>query len=456
MRVGALMLLVLVSAVAVPLLFNSPAPAADTRLNVVVIMTDDQPFDTLPHDPPLMPFLQSRLEAQNDHWIQFSNAFVEVPLCCPSRATVLSGRYSHNTGVHTNEDGHLFDDSSTLATWLHDAGYTTALVGKYLNLYPFGRGPFVPPGWDRWDGKEQGDETSLYRNFTLVQDGTPVFYGADSYSTDVFNGLAVDFINQAPAERPFFLYLTPTAPHAPWLPAPRHAGALDGVSLAPSPSVWETDVSDKPAWVQALPLPTPARRAKLEAGRRHSYETLLALDESVHSIIDALKQKGVLDNTVILYLTDNGFSFGEHRWVTKRCPYDECIRTPFVVRMPGAVPRTEQLPVSLVDLAPTIAELAGIEPPSTINGLSFASALRGQVTQGWPEGQLSEFIGDGVVPQWWALRTERFAYVEYVTGERELYNTVLDPHQFNNVIDDPIYASDVERLAAQLAAFRKA
>src|SRR2546427_10923598 len=126
---------------------SATPPATDLRPNVVVILTDDQSMDTLPHSPPTMPFLQHAVQDPNGHWIHFPNAFINSPLCCPSRATLLTGRYAFHTGVTNNYLGKNLDESSTLATWLHDAGYTTGLFGKYLNDYPYGRGPYVPPGW---------------------------------------------------------------------------------------------------------------------------------------------------------------------------------------------------------------------------------------------------------------------------------------------------------------------
>ena len=149
----------------------------DPRPNVIVIVTDDQSDDSIPNPYEVMPFLQRRALDPRDHWIVFENGYVNTPLCCPSRATMLTGRFSHHTGVRDNEDAHLFDDSSTLATWLHDAGYHTGLVGKYLNLYPFDRPAFVPAGWDRWWGREHGPVTSLYYDYAMFEQDHVVRYG---------------------------------------------------------------------------------------------------------------------------------------------------------------------------------------------------------------------------------------------------------------------------------------
>jgi len=247
--------------------------APDRRPNVVVILTDDQSPDSLPHEPPVMPYLQARMEDPSDHWITFTNAFLNTPLCCPSRATLLTGRYSHRTGVRTNDDGNLLDESSTLATWLRGSGYVTGLFGKYLNRYPFGRGPYVPVGWERWSGKMQGSGASVYYDYTLIEQGYLVPYGSDptDYSTDVLAAQVVEFIRTAPPGRPFYLEFTPTAPHPPWIPAPRDVGAYRDMRIADPPSVGEEDVSDKPAWVRRLPEPTDEQRAELDAARRRSW-----------------------------------------------------------------------------------------------------------------------------------------------------------------------------------------
>jgi len=149
----------------------------DPRPNVIIILTDDQSIDTLPSDPPAMPWLQARIADPQDHWTWFPNAFVNTPLCCPSRATLLTGLYSHHTGVQDNDDGHLLDERATLAVRLHDAGYRTGLIGKYLNLYPFGRGPYMPPGWDRWVGKGNRSAATVYYGYPLVDQGVPVTGG---------------------------------------------------------------------------------------------------------------------------------------------------------------------------------------------------------------------------------------------------------------------------------------
>lgn len=428
----------------------------DPRWNFVVILTDDQSFDSLPHVPPVMPYLQAAIADPDGHWVEFRNGYVNTPLCCPSRATLLTGRYAHEHGVQTNDDGHLLDEGSTIASWLDEAGYHTGLVGKYLNQYPFGRDPFVPEGWDRWWGKEHGDAANLYYGHTLIEQGIPTTYGdaPGGYATDLFADRAVEFIREAPMDRPFLLWFAPTAPHPPWVSAPRHAGRYATMPVTPPSSVGEVDVADKPAWVRALPALDPAARAELRDQRRRSFEALLAVDDAVREVVDALEARGDLDRTVIVYLSDNGYSFGEHRWVKKICPYEECVRVPFLVRHPLATSGAEDVPVSAVDIVPTLVELAGLEPPAPLSGRSLVPRL----VEGDPSGLsgtvYSEWVGDDRVPGWRQVRMGDLVYIELETGERELYDLGVDPFQLENVIAVAAYTDDVLRLSAALAAFR--
>jgi N-acetylglucosamine-6-sulfatase len=437
----------------------SPGPR-DDRLNIVVILTDDQSFDTLPSDPPAFPWLQSQIRDRDAHWLWFPDAFIQTPLCCPSRATILSGRYSRHTHVRTNDDGALFDETQTIATWLQDAGYFTGLIGKYLNRYPFGRGPYIPPGWDRWVVKRNTAASTTYANFGFVDQGVAM-QTSDSdatYATDLFADHAVDFLRTAPDDRPFFLYFATSAPHPPWTPPTRHAGAFSDASLPVAPSVDERNVSDKPSWVRKLRRVDATARAGFLEDRRLEAEALLAVDDAVERIVDQLAADGDLDRTVILFLTDNGFSFGQHRIRGKRCPYEECIRTPFAARMPGALARDVPGLISNVDLAPTIAELAGVRPGQPVDGRSFAPALLGERWNA-PAGVFLEWAGDREIPPWQGVRTADFAYIESADGTVELYDITgaigaADPFELRSRSTDPGYRATVRRLAALLRAFR--
>ncbi len=441
-----------------------PARAApvDRRPNIVLIITDDQSYDSIPHDPAVMPRLQRMIEDPSDHWVSFPNAFISTPLCCPSRATILTGLYSHHTGVRTNLDGGLLDESSTVATWLHDAGYHTGLIGKYLNGYPFGA-PYVPGGWDRWLAKRQGAQPTAYYGYVVIDQGFAAFHGKalQDYSTDVFGAAAEEFIRSAPTDRPFFLMVTPTAPHRPWSPGPGDENADLHMRIAAPPSVGEADVSDKPAWVRALQPFDAERRVRIHDVHRRSFETLLAADRLVAGLIATLKETGELRNTVVVFMTDNGFSFGEHRWVGKTCPYEECIRTPFFVRYPWGRSRTDDRLLSNVDLAPTIADLAGVEPDRPFDGRSLVPLLdapRNAVLP-WRKAVYLEYVGDQHIPGWTAMRTTDYLYVEYATGEREVYDLSgrllsPDPYELTNRLANPVYAPILDDLARELAKLR--
>lgn len=426
--------------------------------NVVLILSDDQSLDSIPFEPPTMPFLQGRVTDPDDHWIDFSNAYISDPLCCPARASILAGQYAFNTGVRKNGSGKYFREDSTLVTWLDSVGYRTALFGKYINQYPFGRSPYMPPGWDVWASKYHGPASTVYFNYQLVEgEGEVVAYGGreDEYMPDVLADKAVTFIEESSPFEPFFLMYAPTAPHSPRVPPPRHEGDFVGVDLPKRPNVNEEDRSDKPQWVQELNKVSERKAEIFDYDQRNEYETLRGLDDDVQRIYKALADKGVLDDTIIIYLTDNGFSYGSHNWTAKRCPYEECIATPMYVRVPGKPARTVTTPVSNVDLAPTIAALAGVTPGLPEDGMDLGPLLSGGEDALPRPGVLLEWPGDPEIPAYWGLRTQDFLWVEYSTGEKELYDMTgvlgdADPWQMENRVGNRAYTKLELELAAQL------
>jgi len=456
----------------------APARAhTSSGMNVVVILTDDQSNDSLPNqDPVPMPYLQSLIDDPTDHWVRFARAIDNTALCCPARATLLTGKYSHHTRVQNNEQGKNLDETKTVAEWVHAAGYRTGFVGKYLNAYPWDRGDYTPPGWDDWVAFKS---PPLYFDYTLIDNGTEVPYGSAEadYSTDVLAQRAVDFLDGVQSGQPFFLWFAPYGPHyntdLQWVPAPRDVGAFSGMAPLRHPDFNEADVSDKPGWVQALPLLTSEEQQQMDANREGEYETLLSVDDAVQSIVEKLRSMGALDNTVILYLTDNGFSFGEHRWETKTCPYGECNAIPFFVRYPGVTPFTDRRHlVSTVDVAPTIAEIAGVTPANAVDGHSLVNLVQRNPTA-WRNGLLMRWFGQpagtdpeerdqydpAAVTPYWAVRTPSYLYVEYDGGEKELYDLTgaidpKDPYETSNHAGDPAYASVQQRLADLLAKLK--
>jgi arylsulfatase A-like enzyme len=438
----------------------SPIVRRGDRPNLVVLLSDDQAPDTLPSEPPAMPWLQARIADPSDHWLWFPNAFINTPLCCPSRASILTGRYSHHTGVRTNEQGERLDEAETLPVWLQGAGYTTALIGKYLNRYPFDRGPYIPPGWDRWVAKRNTLVSTTYYDYGFVDQGVAmrVSDAPDSYATTFFADRAVEFIDEVPVDRPFFLYFAPSAPHAPFTPAPGDVGAFDDVRLPVPTSVHEADRSDKPRWVARKRPYTAPEVARLQDERRDQRETLLGMDDAVRRIVEALRARGELDRTVIVYLTDNGYAFGEHMIRGKRCPYEPCVHTPFAVRVPGLPAGTIDGLVSNVDLAPTLLDLAGASAGIDPDGVSFARALQGRRWRG-PPGVLLEYVGDAHLPGWWAIRTRDLVYIETADGTRELYDLTgrigpPDPDQLDDRETWPRYRTAMGRLATLLDELR--
>jgi N-acetylglucosamine-6-sulfatase len=437
-------------AVALP----TPIPPDPTTLppNVLIVITDDQTIDTLPADPgpAALPWLQSRILDPQDHWIRFPRAFISTPLCCPSRASILTGLASTNTGVGSNEDGGDLDESSTLATWLHDAGYTTALVGKYLNGFPWDRGPYVPAGWDRFVAKLNQERTTTYYEYQLLDQGVPLFVGRfpDGYATSFLADEAAGFLRAAPSDRPWFLVYAPPAPHAPWTPAAGDRGAFSDTPLQEPSLRTLNDVRGKPAWVRSLPPITAERREELLNDRRRARETLLAVDRAVRSLLDQVQARGELERTVVIFLTDNGFSFGEHRWVGKRCPYEACVRTPLAIRVPWSSSSVRNDLVSNLDLASTIAELVagfGYRLPGGSDGVSLVPLFGSQASTLDRDGVLLQYEGDRRIPAWNAVRTQEMKYIEYADGSVELYDLTgvvgrADPSELVNVADRRPYA----------------
>jgi len=415
--------------------------------DVVLVVTDDQRWDTLEG----MPSVQEHLVGPG---VTFSEAFVVNPLCCPSRTSILTGLYSHSTGVYRQAPPfgrfEAFDDTSTLATWLDDAGYHTAMVGKYVDG---GQGAmlrgYVPPGWDEWLAFVHAD----YEDYQLSRNGMIESLGgaAEDYSTDVLAHEAIRIVHEA--EGPLFLMFAPAAPHEPATPAARHRDAP--ISLPPQrpPNYDEVDVGDKPPWLRTLPPLSMDDRARLDALRVDHARSLLAVDDAVGRLVTTLEETGRLENTIFIYLSDNGLAFGEHRWTKKEVPYEESIRVPLVVRADRIVtqPRVDTRLALNIDLAPTIAELAGIEPPGSFDGRSLVPALRGSDGP-WRRDFLIEHLeGSNPVTTYCAVRTERELYVEYRDGFRELYDLRLDPYQLENAAGDRSVAARERSLAERLA-----
>lgn len=347
-----------------------------TRPNIIFVLSDDE--DVALHAA--MPKTKALL---HDQGTTFDNAFVTYSLCCPSRATALRGQYPHSSGIEGNRPptgGYekfrsLGLDSSTIATWLKASGYRTALFGTFMNGYL----PTMdaPAGWSEWYGVGAGSAGSDY---TMNENGKLVRYGQTpgDFLVDVIAHKAADVIRRSAADTtPVFLYIAPFTPHGPSTPAPRHAGMDVGASLPRTPAFDEADVSDKPSAVRSRPRLAPQRIRRLETSYQRRVRSLQSVDDLVDSVVTALRTTGQLDNTFIIYMSDNGFHMGEHRLMLgKNTPYEHDIRVPLVVRGPG-VPagRHETGLVLNNDLAPTFAARAGVGTPSFVEGRSLLPLL---------------------------------------------------------------------------------
>ncbi|HET8976086.1 MAG TPA: sulfatase, partial [Solirubrobacterales bacterium] len=379
--------------------FRATAQAGDPP-NVVVILSDDQALSEMSG----LPKTSSLIGGQG---VSFDRAYITYPLCCPSRATILSGQYMHNTGVRGNTPPFggwkrfkdLGTEAKALPTWLDSAGYYNVQVGKYMNGYA-GDPPPIPPGWAEWYGKysEYEDDVKggrIYFNYRMREDGPAAggvpcpsggpgvpgepftcTYGEEpeDYQTDVLGKLAVNAIERrAPSSTPFFLNVDFNAPHSPYIPAPRHDGAYAGVPLPKLPGVNEKNVRDKPRFLRRLPRLGRGKLNTIIKRRRARLEMLLSLDDQVENIVGALDDAGELDNTYIVFLSDNGYFGGEHRIRQgKYLPHEQSSHVPLMIRGPGipAGSRSSAL-VSNADIAPTIAQIAGASPTLTQDGSSL-------------------------------------------------------------------------------------
>jgi arylsulfatase A-like enzyme len=399
----------------------------------------------------------------------FTNSFVSYPLCCPSRATFLSGQYAHNHGCISNNlpsGGYTqFDHTNTLVTWLQRAGYFTCHIGKYLNHYGEDAPAVVPPGWNDWFGLID-PSTYRYFNYTVLDNGTERSYGGQpaDYQTDVLAARAVEVIESRVGQaQPFFMWFAPVCPHDtqnafgqfPPTPRPDDAGTLPDEQQPRTASFNEADMSDKPPFIASRPLLTDDAIAGIDRRYEAIAETLLAADDAVARIVGALEQFGLIDNTVIVVTSDNGLLLGQHRFNdVKYYAYEEAIRVPLLVRGPGfPVGRQAKQLVANIDLAPTIVALAGAVADRTMDGVPlaqsaldpFVRASRSLLVESGP------FFGGTVYS---GIRTLRHSYIEYTNGQQELYDLRRDPLQLQSLHNDPRYASIKAALANDLAELR--
>lgn len=418
----------------------------DGKPNIILILTDDMDMSLVPQ----MPHMQELIA---DQGAEFTNYFVTSPLCCPSRASMIRGQYPHNTNILENTPGfrNFYRnqyENETVAVWLNRAGYQTALMGKYMNGYPITAGDdYVPPGWTDWNAYfyngPENDEGGFYFTYILNENGKLVRYGEapEDYSTDVLKRKSMDFIDRSISGRdPFFLLISTTAPHGPSVPAPRHAGLLTGLEYPRRPSFLVPDGKPGIVLEKATVPGEEFESYDADAFFQNRAATLLAVDEMILEIVQSLEQQGQLDNTYIIFTSDNGFHMGEHGFSGgKGLPYVEDVNVPFFIRGPGIEPGTTVTQLAAnIDLAPTIVDIAGGKAADFVDGRSFVPLLgaKGSSLPSWRDSLLIEAgytNRDSRALIFRSVRTQSFLYVEYFDGTVEFYDLVNDPYETKNL-----------------------
>ena len=438
-----LLLVVILSAVIAVLsvlvtLNGSEARAQNSgKPNIVFIMSDDQSQNTLK----AMPNVRNRIR---DVGVNATNFYVSQSLCCPSRASILKGQYPHNTGIMKNgppNGGHpdfMAIDDTTVATKMKGAGYQTGLVGKYMNEYSC---PYKPPGWSYWFGKDDvgnPGEKACENGNMIDYTGDPGNWG------DRFEDRGLAFLDRntdQSTDGPFALFYWTSQPH---LGAADYADRYDGHfagETVPKPQGFdEVDVSDKPQWVKDLPRISDADETYLNQLYRNQLRSSEQIDDSVGKILDLLRDRGELDNTYVIYTTDNNTHMGEHRWWTdhgaKNTAYEEGANVMFYVRGPGipAGATSNQL-YSNNDIQPTFSNIAGATVPAFTDGRGLLTSWRNPGQSTARTGLMNErgvSVPGIPVPVYHAIMTKTHTYTEYATGEKEYYNRLTDPNQVEN------------------------
>lgn len=417
------------------------------RPNILVILTDDQRIGTLDVLP-----VTRRIFAEGG--TTFTNAFATTPQCCPSRASILSGQYAHNHGVEDNSDALGFDHDHTIQRYLGDAGYRTAITGKYINY----QGSYYdeknvgrnPPHWDRWASFLGGYEDPMVN----VNGDVRV---VPTYTTTFVRDHAVDYIRsfERNDDDPWFLYVAPFAPHPPSDPEERYRAS--GVPKPGNEIIEESDRSDKPPYVQESGVEARDQRVN----RRRQLRTLRSVDDLVRKLFTTLRETGEERDTLAIFMSDNGFMWGDHGLAGKGTPYTHSVGIPLLIRWSGHIDAgaTDERLVGNLDVPFTILDALKLTPPDllTMDGRSLLSAdERSRILLEHPSGALS----GRTIPPWASIRSDDYQYVEYYDGDnvifREYYDLNRDPRQLNNVLadDDPNNDPNVTALSRLLAQDR--
>ena len=408
---------------------TTTTPPPSGRPNVVVINTDDMRADMATALPKIRQWLA-------DGGTTFRNGYVSTPSCCPSRASLMSGRYVHNNGQYQQQTLG-FDLNLTIQRYLHDAGYLTGHAGKFLHWLDLS---VEAPNFDRWTYFKGGYE-NVYMNF----DGT--VRRSQGYSTTIVFDRAIEYVNDFEGRddaRPFYLYLAPIAPHDPSIAEPKYASATVPAHQ-PDPSYMEADRTDKPSFVRNQ-NPTVA---SVQATRTAMIRTLYTVDDQVDRLMRHLQATGELANTLVIFTSDNGYLLGEHKATSKFLPYRKAVEVPFLVRWPGRVPAgaVDDRLVTHVDIAPTILAATGVsQAHATLDGRNILAGTARQraLTEYWNDPNNNPNI-----PTWASIRTAAYQYTEYYNSAtpatvtfREYYNLQADPYQLVNLLADGVPAND--------------
>ncbi|WP_282014672.1 sulfatase family protein [Marinifilum flexuosum] len=428
--------------------------------NVIFILTDDHRNDFMGFTGKV-PWLETpnmdKLAKEGAH---FKNTFVTTSLCSPSRASILTGQYSH---CHTIVDNYAPDPGNLVyfPQYLQKVGYQTAFLGKW-HMGDHGDKP--QPGFDHWESfKGQG----IYYNPELNINGERIQYKDSTYITDLLTEHAIDWLDHRDKDKPFFMYLSHKAVHAEFEPAKRHKGRYKGKKITLPPTFDQTKNGEYqdlkwPEWVKQQRISWHGvdymyhGNADFNEMVQKYCETLLGVDESIGSVLDYLKEHDLDESTMVIYMGDNGFSWGEHGLIDKRHFYEESVKVPFLVRCPELFKggKTIEKMVQNIDVAPTILEMAGLNKPEYMPGHSFTPLLKGDESN-WRDRIFYEYYWEydfPMTPTVFGLRTDQYKYIRYhgVWDRNELYDIKNDPDEMYNLIDKPENQELVKDLANQL------
>jgi N-acetylglucosamine-6-sulfatase len=425
--------------------------------NIIYVLTDDHRYDA-------MGFLKGQSFLETPHMdamaragVHAPNAFVTTALCSPSRASVLTGQYAHKHRVVDNNNAIPAGTRFFPQTLKEQANYQTAFIGKW---HMGGEGDEPQPGFDRWVSF-RGQGTYLPSANGLNVDGKRV--AQKGYITDELTDYAVNWLDQTKRDRPFFLYLSHKAVHSEFIPADRHKGKFDNAKFVyPKTYAKPTPDQHAPMWVQnqrnswhGVEYPYHSKLDIAEYYKRYA-ETLCGVDESLGRVMSWLRANSLLDSTLVVYMGDNGFAFGEHGLIDKRTAYEESMRVPLLLQCPelfsggGKVNEV----VANIDIAPTCLEVAGLPTDANMHGKSFLPLLQGKKIP-WRDALLYEYYWERNFPQtptMHAVRGDRYKYIRYqgLYDVDELYDLQTDPLESKNLIHSAEHQPTIRRMNQQL------